>query len=151
MEMLICLKVRGKISAQDACILAFWATNAGAVGVESMASNHGNTQTGHYSRKLDKAAGLDLKSPSLFFLDVPQRFACDGSRTNAPLAALLPFEALAQEVDEDDDFHSKLEEATAQLPPAYHTHEVVAGALPQRAIPLALYIDGIQYANETQP
>ena len=72
---------------------------------------------------------------------------CDGSRTARDLTALPVHEAIAREVDGDANFSAKLSSTVACLPPVYHEHQVVRDCLPQTAIPLALYLDGIQYAT----
>ena len=142
------LKVRNKISAADACILSYWAARAGAVGkVASMGLAPGSDQTGHYSRRFDRVSGIDTHSKDHYVLQVPQFLPCNGCRTVASLASLLPFEALGKELDEDGDFNQKLVQVCSRLPEAYQDHPVVQATKPQLAVPLAFYVDGIQYSK----
>ena len=54
-QFLVELKVRSKISARDACILAWWAANAGAEGpVSKLGLPPDLPECGHYSRKFDR-------------------------------------------------------------------------------------------------
>eukprot|EP00974_Lingulodinium_polyedra_P096586 9363343-Lingulodinium_polyedra.AAC.1 len=109
LQFIIELKVRGKISAADACILAYWSANAGAVGrVREMGMAPGSQSTGHYSRRFDRVSGIDTHDNKHYVMGAPQYLACDGSRTASPLATVPVHEALANEIDEDEDFHAKL-------------------------------------------
>ena len=148
-SLLLDLKFQGKLKAKDACLLAYGAVNAGATGPAEQLGLEPGRSGSNYSRKFDSVAGSDLKDPALYYLDVPQHLHHDGSRSVKPLAARPAHEGLLEEV-EDPDFEAKLRDYTTGLPAAYWDHPVVQGALPRRAIPLALYMDGIKYAvNDT--
>lgn len=147
-EKILALKMSGKLSATDACVLAYWASKAGAQGpVAKLAKAPGDEQHGHYSRKFDAATGVDVHDSCHYILQVPQHFRPDGCRALRPLGAIPVQEALARELDEDPHFQEKLTRCAGELPPAYRHHKVVREALPQLAVPLALYLDGIQYAT----
>ena len=47
----------------------------------------------------------------------------------------------------DTAFWEKVQTCTAGLPPAYSQHPVVQRSLPHTAIPLALFVDGVQFAT----
>ena len=55
LDMVIDLKLHSKISATDACVLAYWAVMAGAQGksLKKLCKAPGDSSTGHYSAQFD--------------------------------------------------------------------------------------------------
>ena len=89
-DLLIDLKMRSVLSAKDCCIISYWATLAGAVGVRKIAKAPGDASTGHYSRKFDAGVGMNLCDSRFSLLDVPVFFKPDGSRMCRPMTCLSP-------------------------------------------------------------
>ena len=56
-DLLVGLLINGALSAHRVCLIAWWASQAGAVGVQDLRFRPG-APTGHYQRKLDRALGL---------------------------------------------------------------------------------------------
>ena len=71
-DYIVALKVRRNISPTDACVLAYWACNAGAVGpVGRLGKPPGDEHTGHSSRKFDSCTGIDTPDPAHYIVSVP--------------------------------------------------------------------------------
>ena len=65
-DLLCDLKMRSKLTATDACILAYWAVLSGADGpsLRKLQKAPGDAVTGHYSSHFDRASGLNLSDPN---------------------------------------------------------------------------------------
>ena len=139
-DYIVSLKQLGKLSAVDACQLAWWAANAGAEGLcAQLGKAPGDKATGHYSRHFDTVAGVDVRDPCLYTADVPQYSKINGSREVLPLAFRCPHEDIAKEINERPHFEQELDRVAAQMPPTYHDHPVVRRALPTKAVPLGFF------------
>ena len=80
-------------------------------------------------------------------LSVPQYWRPGGCRVARPLASLPVHETLTREIDADFHCQGNIFSCVHGRLPAYRQHTVTREALPQVAAPLALYLDGIQYAT----
>ena len=60
-DLLVDLKLRSKISATDACVIAYWSVLSGSPGkgLKKLAKRPGDLSTGHYGQKFDSATGLN--------------------------------------------------------------------------------------------
>ena len=150
-DYLVELKQVGKLSAKDACQLAFWAVNAGAEGpCKQLGKAPGDKNTGNYSSHFDRAAATPVSDPSLMFIDVPQYIKGNGSREVRPLAVRPVFETLCQEVEEHPNFQQELERVAVKMPPVYRAHPVTQRSLPSRAVPLAFFSQ-TPFATRSRP
>ena len=147
-ELLLDMKFRSKLSAKDACILAYWATMGGCKGiVKKLAKPPGDPSPGHYSSHLDRAAGLAKKDHRICHFDAPCFSRVEGGRFVRPLACLTPQEVLADEISTTDGFETLVSDYCETLPPIYRNHPVVQKAGGRMCIPLGLFIDGVEYGT----
>ena len=148
------LKARGRITAKDTCIICFWATMAGAISeddnVSKLGKAPGDTSTGHCNRHYDAAVGVYTKDPLVSSISCPMYVKREAKRMVCPLAVMTPQALLEKEVSETDGFTDQLQEVSAKLPPCYRIHPVVLQLLPLIAIPLAFFMDGVEYAKKDQ-
>ena len=145
-ELITSMKYKGaRMTANYACILAFWASKAGAVGHTLKKLGH-HPGTHNYSRHFDSAmkSNQESKRERHYMLRMPMFRKIDGivSCLEHPTAPM--HEALIYEVNQLPDMQERLMRALPNLPPAYHSHPVVASAPAGVPVyPLALYLDGI--------
>ena len=146
-ELLVDLKVRSKLSAKDVCILSYWIVLSGGGGdsLQKLAKAPGDVHTGHYSSKFDTATGVSLAHPNFAFVDMPIFNQGEGLRVIKQIQCLPPQLTLQDEISEVDNFDEMLNEYVADLPPVYSNHAIVTKHLPRVVMPLALYVDGVQY------
>ena len=148
-EVLTGLKHNGKLSAKDVCIIGWWAAQAGAVGpVRALAKAPGDPSSGHYSMHFDSVCGTVKDNPKHYSLQVPMFDRAEGLRKEQSLACLPPHEALVDELEGEEAWQQKLLHYVDTSPPAYRQHLVVARSLPSLAIPVSLYMDGVQYTSQ---
>ena len=152
-DLLVDLKLRSVLNAKQACCIAYWATLAGAKGYVSKLAKQPGESSGHYSRKFDEAAELPKNDPRFYKLDVPVYSKEEGGRTAKPLVCLPLQMLLTEEVQATRNFDSDLREDAKHLPPVFENHPVVqrhreAGS-DRIPVPVALYVDGIGYAEPT--
>ena len=150
-SMLVDLKVRGAISAKSACILAYWATQAGAQGaVTGLAAKPGQS-VGNYSRRFDTFTGLGVHQAVDFYeLPCGRRLRATRERRYDPLPLRLPHEALLEELLVDDSVVSATREAITkgEMPPLYWDDPVVQGAGPDETVlAYSLYVDGVDFTR----
>ena len=149
--MLISLKQNSVISAKNCCILAYWASKAGAVGLcNKLAYRPDDPSTGHYSRHFDDVVGTRLDSAMDWYdLSVPGHKRSDASRCTVETSFVPPHEALDAEIHNIDA--SALLRAAKNgkhLPPSYFDHLVVVGAPAETPVyPIAVYMDGVRFTR----
>ena len=138
-EKLVSLQKAGKLHANDVCILAHLAKEAGAVGLrlQKVAMAPGKA-SGNYSRHLTAALKASYPVP-LYELECPGRLK--NARATVCLPLLPIHELLTKEVRDNPTAYQKL--AGATLPPAFHNHAVVRANPTAAVFPLALYMDGV--------
>ena len=151
-DMLTDLKQRGTISAKQCCILAYWASKAGARGrVNALAFRPDCPWTGHYSRHFDSVMGTKPKEGvSWYELCVPSHRRFDDERSPVDLSGIPPLEAFEEEFVTKGNVADLLATAVAQkkLPPCYHAHPAVSGAPAGVPVfPLAIYIDAVAFTR----
>ena len=136
------------LSAQQFCVLMWWASKAGITEAAPYALKPGSP-SGHYSRKVQSALGWSKASEQLYEVDGPSHGKHDLSRTLRTVPTLPAHELVAQELTEDAAFRYALAErlAARDLPLAYYDHPVVREATPEPVAPLALYIDAVPYSQ----
>ena len=148
LDKLIDMKVRGaRMTATDACVLAYWAVMAGAAGdtLQMVAKAPGDATTGRYSSHLDTHTDTNLINPDFYSLDVPVFSRSEGQRGVQPLTALPPQLVLEREIASIHDWNQRLEEYVRTAPPCYSEHPVVKSCSPAPCVPMAVYFDGVQY------
>ena len=123
LDYLVQLQKKGKIHSNDVCILAHWATKAGAKGerLEKVAMAPGKA-SGNYSRHLSKAMQIEYPV-GLYLLQCPGHKKLAAGRVTVSLPLLPLHELVAKELEENTAATAEL--STAVLPPAYKDHPVV--------------------------
>lgn len=146
--LLIKLRLQGSLSAKQACVLAYWAAAAGAVGPCKEFGCKPDLQTGQFQRRLDKYLAVSEDDKSFYMVDVPGHDKAEASRTCHRLETVPPHEALAAEVAETPGVLQQAAATQAEWSQTYRDHPVVLAA-PEGApvLPLALYIDGVPYSK----
>ena len=148
-EHLVNLKVVCRLTAKDCCVLAWWAAQAGANCelLKKLAWRPGDS-TGNYSKHFDDVLGQKKENPTHLKVEVPLYNPSLGERVLQDVPCLAPHEALVEEVEDlQETWVPQLEHTVQEFPAAYHEHLVVVRSRPHLAAPVALYLDGIQYAT----
>ena len=140
--------VEGKLSAKAVCCIAYWASKAGAQGAVSDLSLKPNSPSGHFARHLRKLLRVSEQAKRLYEVKCPGHCKHSMSRSTITLLANPPHEALHKEVAARPQIHDEHKSMIdkneyAQL---YYQHPV-AIATQYRAIPMALYMDGVPYTK----
>ena len=149
-EMLVDMKFSGTLPATKVCVLAFWAAKAGAIGgdVEKLGFPPGKHSSG-YSRHFDKVVSLPTYRKDHYTVNVTLTRRFDATRQMTPVATIPPHEHLWNTVQESGTVALKNRLAEMTLPRAYTRHPiVVAAGEGELCWPLAIYLDGVQYARE---
>jgi hypothetical protein len=143
---LVSLCLSGKLSAKSTCVLAWWASRAGAIGPCRDIGLRPDAATGHFQRKIDKCTGMDEKIKDLYSFDIPGHARFDHSRSVRSIEAILPNEILATEVS-----HSNLLPLLERQPddaiwrtPQYLEH---LGKSAEPLFPVDFYLDGVAFAK----
>ena len=141
---------RRAISDDAFCTIMHWAHKGGIKECGPYAKAPG-APSGHCSRFLNKnKLPTAAHRPLLMGVEVPA-FGSDDtapSRTLHTLTVIPSHEALDANCAMDGCF-TKLQEAidNQELPPCYWTHPVVQESAEDVVVPIALYLDGVQYSN----
>lgn len=149
-EMLMQLKITNVLSARQACILAFWAAKAGAVGPCGRMGLRPDADTGKFSAKFDSAVGTSADARGMYMLPLARRLRHDASRIWNEVPVVPPLEALAAELEADTLADEELDRALKEgsLPPLYTKHPAVKNSRPGEKIhPVCVYIDGVEYSR----
>lgn len=144
---LVLLKVSGKLSAKQACILAFWACKAGAKGAKKLAVRP-DAPSGRFSYEFDNAMGSFPKDLPSYSVDLAKRRRHDNSRSWEPLPFIPPHEAIAKELDSSTEASEQLRYAKEgdELPRIFTENPLVSEAPADVEVhPLAIYMDGVQH------
>ena len=142
---LIQLKDSGILRANHVCIIAYWASRAGAKMMEELSYPPGR-QTGKYSRHYNKATGASLSSDNDFYhLPVQGWNRADATVCEFELPVVPVQQVLQEEVDDTPDVAEVLATAVTegQMPPVYTSHPVVLSSPGEVVLPFALYLDGV--------
>ena len=150
-SLLLHLKQRGKLSAKDVCVVAWWATGAGASGpVCQLAFPPDRQSTGHYQRHIDNTLGSGLSEADHYLVAAPRFLQHSAAREVRSLPILPPHECLHEEALAVGTLGETLRQTTAmgEWPPAYYKHPVVQASAPGTVSPLCLYLDGVVFAKK---
>lgn len=149
-NLVVSLKLSNAISAKQACLLALWASKAGAVGEAKKFALHPEAPSGHYSRKFDDAVGTKPCDLPSYAVPLARRLRHDASRQWAAIPMIPPHEALDRELRSSPEAAEELEQAwlANELPRRFVSHPAVAAAADERKVhPFCLYLDGVAYSR----
>jgi len=119
-EYIIDLKLRGVLSATQACVLCHWAKKAGLEGTVALlampplpqratAAERKKDQTGAFSRKFDQVTGIMEEADDFYLMRTPCSFRSEGVRSNSEIVVWPPLEALAEEIDANSEMADELQ------------------------------------------
>ena len=148
-QLLLQLKLQGSLSSHHVCVLAYWASAAGAVGPCKAMGLRPGAPSGNYQRKLNSFMEIEKDDP-LYTLRVPGLAPELCERTVHHIEVENPHEVVAKEVAEDPSILQLVAagQGQAEWAQAYRRHPVVQAAGPAGGVvPLALYIDGVPYSK----
>lgn len=149
-ELLIRHRLTGSLSAQQVCILAHWASRAGATGSCSQFAAPPGLQSGSYQRKLDSYL-RDPDEEPFYHLRLPGYDLASASRAILVRESRPPHEVLAAEVEKDPQLLARTLAGArkAEWAQAYERHPAVAAApAGEPVVPVALYVDGVPYSKK---
>jgi hypothetical protein len=148
--MLVDLKLQNVLSARQCCVLAFWASRAGAKGVAAQLCMRPDQQSGAYSRHFDGVVGCSPHNKDYYFVNVGRRLRHESIRRFDAIAVLPPHEILAQDVAGSPDAFDALTRARRDgvLPRVYDLHPWVQEApVGEPVLPICVYLDGVSYSR----
>ena len=148
--MLTHLKMAGVLSAKQACVLAFWAAKAGAIGEVSGLGVRPDQESGEYSKRYDRWAGANIHDQAHYPLWVGRKLRHEAGRVWSPLPARPPHEALLEELARSPAPDAALRAAlkAKNLPPKYYRHEFVRSAPDDSIVhPIVIYMDGVAFSR----
>jgi hypothetical protein len=93
MDMLLMLHYSGRLSAKSLCVICWWASRAGAASVSACALRP-DSQSGHFQRKVDGAAGVNIKvlKAEMLTIGVPRYAKHDAGRSQFDMPVRAPHE-----------------------------------------------------------
>ena len=150
-NVLVELKLVGKLSAKNCCIIAFWAKHAGASGPATKLAVKPNAQSGKFSDKFDAVVGKPAESSTFYDLELARRVRHSALRVWDTIPVRLPLEAMCEQLQNDGEvLAAELRAARldGELPPCYLEHPAVQAADPSEVIhPLSMFVDGVAYSR----
>lgn len=150
-SLLVELKLTGVLTAKQCCIIAFWATKAGARGDANRLSVKPSAQSGKFSHRFDAVVGKLPDECPLYGLPLSRRIRHSAVKVWEPIPVRLPLEALADEVDRSlTELVAALGRARSDgdLPLCYTEDPVVRDADPDVPVfPASIYIDGVSFSR----
>ena len=151
LEMLIKLKMQGKLSAKDVCSLVYWGKGAGLQGVVCTLAKDPNLTGGHFSEHFDAITGLKegMQSEDLIMLDIPGRNRCDSESSTVPICACLGHMALARELSQVPDFAEKHSAKILEFG-SMHWENPFVLEKGKRVIPLGMCLDGVAFGHDNR-
>ena len=153
LEYLLWNNQRGHMTAKQICTVAFWASQAGATGMDVLAVNP-ESSGGNFQKKVDQFVGNTQGSPkgSTYVVQVPAMIHSTGSREVWDLHTMPPHEVLGSASEgEITSMTQQLRKTLAneEMPSVYTDHPIVKSALPEELVmPLALFMDGVRYGKK---
>ena len=153
-NIVLSLKMQGKVSAKSACLLAFFCTKAGACGDIKRLSRPPDKKSGSYSEQFDNVVGFGLDSQNWYKVPIGQKQKYDSSRTFEEIEIVPIHDALVEEYhDYADELESDIDIALANgdlqqvfLDMFSKANEV--NAVPVKYHPVNIYIDGVAYTRQ---
>ena len=147
-DYLVTRKLLGKMSAKEVCCISYWAHQAGLDGPIKDFALKPDSPTGHFERKFAAAMGYEQYQGRAMILDVPGHSASTMSRVVHQLPFIPAHEALHDEMLNTPGLDETLaaDVAVGAWPDSY-VHHPVTRASAGKAMPLALYMDGVPYTK----
>ena len=142
---LLSLHLTGRMSAKSCCVLAWWATRAGAVGPADSLSSRPDSATGHFQRKIDSFTKVDSKSKHLYYLETPLYQKFEASRTSYPMPTFPPHERIYKEYLENPSMTQDLHTVSEAWQTDAYKDESMKDDRP--LLPCVLYMDGVVFAK----
>ena len=149
-NLLLELHYSGRMSAKTVCLIAWYASRAGALGSIKHLALRPSASSGHFQRKLDRSQGINLRDHRFYLVTTPGRRKWDVSRAVYQTPMRLPHEVIHRELQDDPSILPRLTHAieSRQFPPSYFDHVVVRES-PSPVLPLVLYMDGVKVHNRS--
>lgn len=148
-SLLVDLKLKGILSAKHVCVLAHWATLAGAKGpCKDFAAKPGG-QSGSYQQRLNTFLRVEEHAP-FYTVRLPGTDPALAERTTLDMAVMPPHEAISQEVLDDPGILQRAQELAGaeEWGAVYRSHPAVTTAPPGTPVlPLAIYADGVPFTK----
>ena len=146
-EFLLDAQRKGKMTAQDVCIIAHWAQAAGAEGLSHIAKGPG-AQSGSYKRHLDSFL-VPNSTVQTYPLTVPGHLKASGARQDVVLHVIPPHEIFADFCQKEGWIEeTEVAKTEGSLPQNYLQNPIVKSARSDEiVVPMAVFIDGVQYAK----
>ena len=137
---------RAEMSGKAICLIAYWATRSGALGIAHAGFRPG-APSGHYQRHLDATLGVKVHDPRNYQIDIPCHTKHDLSRQVRQTIVRCPHEALHDELAAVSTETLVQQIADAEFGSAYWQHPVVLGAQAsgQPVVPLSIYMDAVPF------
>ena len=129
------------MTATNLTKICWFAHHAGLGGLVEQLAMRPDSPSGHHSRKVKSVLGLGELDRHSYTLKLPGFKKHAAARAIVDVKVLPPHECLHREAAEDLTRASKLRDV-GEWPPAYLDH-VVYTASGGRAMPMALYMDGV--------
>lgn len=146
-ELLVHLKDVDRISAKDACVLAFWSCLSKGHGRANELMYRPDAQPGHFSERVDRVTHEHYGNDAVehYELQCPGHLRRDSSRVVLVLPTMPLHEA--SDLEWAENIHTcaaQLKKALEAkvLPPCYYEHIAVRNAPPD-----TLYLDGIKFTR----
>ena len=101
-DYLLDLRLRGKISSNDVCLLSWLASKGGLGGRAGQLSFRPGAPSGHYQRHLDTVTEMCSKCNDAYLVEVPSEDAAHNWRFKLSVPILPLHESLNLEVESDE-------------------------------------------------
>lgn len=149
-KLLVGKYVSGKMTGEDLSILAWWATKAGATGVEDLGCNPNSNNRGRNAH-VEKILGREFEEPRLYKIKCPMHEKIASTRVGIDVPVQLAHEAISEDYENSWESLVKQDEEREWYD-VYKEHPTVVRALENkiplsRIIPIALYWDGVKYSK----
>lgn len=148
-EELLSLQNRGALSARAVCVLAFWATKAGAQGFVEKLGHRPAAASGHYQRHLDSVLQRSEAKKELYEVAMPGHSRYDRDRVSHTVRVMPCHEQLANELVEQPELGPRLDELIERREwgEDYYSHPVVLANPEERVYPISLYLDAVAHSK----
>ena len=100
-DFLLELHYAGRMSAKTLCIIAWFATHAGAQGSIDKLALKPSSSSGHFQRKVDRSQGVNLRDHRFYLINTAGRRKWDVSRAVYQTPMRLPHEVIESELQSD--------------------------------------------------
>ena len=147
-DLLLDLKVRGKLSAKDVCVLSWYASKGGLGGGCQELAYRPDAPSGHFQRRLDAVTWMSSKVDDAYIINLPSFDKYHASRCELRVPFLPLHESMQRELEEDPTIEDRLQKSLCENEWAkdYHEHPLVENKTPGEVVyPMAIYLDGVPF------